>query len=193
MDIVITYSERERRNGSISYVKSKDFSISEESASDEQVEIIFNQWAKYQSETPLDLTFLNWRKKESETEIPTKKVKVYYSYNGLDPKYTAVIEAKSFGIEDIEEAFSEFRKVKLGDAKVTLYKWEEVDEKPIDTAVKNTRPIGIEPEKVWLEDRLESLNNAICRYAESNFAIPEEWIKERNKLLEKIKNTVCIS
>ena len=44
-------------------------------------------------------------------------------------------------------------------------------------------PLGIIPEKLWKEQRLEDINNAIKRYIDANVTIQRQWIEERNKLL----------
>ncbi|GAB0154748.1 hypothetical protein CHRYSEOSP005_00080 [Chryseobacterium sp. Alg-005] len=46
--------------------------------------------------------------------------------------------------------------------------------------------IGLMPEKIWQEQRLKSINEAIERYNKNQQIIPVEWIRERNELIEKI-------
>ena len=47
-------------------------------------------------------------------------------------------------------------------------------------------PSGIMPKKLWLEERLLELNKAIQRRITTPHQIPQEWIEERNWLLEQL-------
>lgn len=48
----------------------------------------------------------------------------------------------------------------------------------------STKPkIGIMPEWLWKEQRLQALTETIERYLDSNQSIPTEWIEERNSLI----------
>ena len=51
-------------------------------------------------------------------------------------------------------------------------------------------PLGIIPKKIWKEQRLGDLRDAIDRYLEANQRIPIEWIEEYNELLEDIRKEV---
>lgn len=42
--------------------------------------------------------------------------------------------------------------------------------------------LGVIPEKIWKENRLKDLNEAIIKRTNSFGEIPQEWITERNKL-----------
>ena len=44
-------------------------------------------------------------------------------------------------------------------------------------------PLGIIPKKIWKEQRLGDLRDAIDRYLEANQRVPVEWIEEYNELL----------
>jgi hypothetical protein len=44
-------------------------------------------------------------------------------------------------------------------------------------------PLGVIPKKIWKEQRLGDLRDAIDRYLEANQRIPIEWIEEYNELL----------
>jgi len=48
-------------------------------------------------------------------------------------------------------------------------------------------PLGIIPKKIWKEQRLGDLRDAVERYLEANQRVPIEWIKEYNELLEDIR------
>jgi hypothetical protein len=42
-------------------------------------------------------------------------------------------------------------------------------------------PVGIMPERLWIEKRISDLWAAINRYADAGLPVPAEWIKEHNK------------
>lgn len=44
-------------------------------------------------------------------------------------------------------------------------------------------PLGVIPKKIWKEQRLGDLRDAIDRYLEANQRVPVEWIEEYNELL----------
>lgn len=48
-------------------------------------------------------------------------------------------------------------------------------------------PIGIIPEIIWKEQRIQDIDAAINRYQEAGLAINTKWIYERNKLIYDIK------
>ena len=47
-------------------------------------------------------------------------------------------------------------------------------------------PLGIEPHKVWIENRITDIWKAIERYISTNTKIPIEWIEEYNKLVDHL-------
>lgn len=60
---------------------------------------------------------------------------------------------------------------------------------PIKQEPPETKPpLGIIPEWLWKEKRLEELRTAIKRYAEANQAIPINWIVEEYCLREWIED-----
>jgi hypothetical protein len=63
---------------------------------------------------------------------------------------------------------------------MTLNLKEDNMERPVNS------PLGIIPKKIWKEQRLRDLRDAIDRYIEANHRVPVEWIKEYNELLEDI-------
>jgi hypothetical protein len=48
-------------------------------------------------------------------------------------------------------------------------------------------PLGLYPQKLFLEDRLNDINAAIIRYIEADYLIPKEWIDERELILKKVR------
>ncbi|GEN74090.1 hypothetical protein [Chryseobacterium lathyri] len=50
----------------------------------------------------------------------------------------------------------------------------------------NKPKIELMPEKIWQEQRVKSINEAIQSYSQENQIIPAEWVKERNELLKKL-------
>lgn len=48
-------------------------------------------------------------------------------------------------------------------------------------------PLGIMPRSIWMEKRLQSLNEAICRYLVADEPVPVEWLSERNQLTRELK------
>lgn len=49
-------------------------------------------------------------------------------------------------------------------------------------------PLGIQPEYIWQEKRLQEIDEAIAKRLETLHNIPVEWVRERNKLVLDIKN-----
>ena len=45
-------------------------------------------------------------------------------------------------------------------------------------------PIGILPKHMWIYNRLRDLEDAIRRYEDANFKVPEQWILERDEKLK---------
>lgn len=63
----------------------------------------------------------------------------------------------------------------------------------IKTYEKTAPPIGVLPKEFWLMDvipmsawksRLADLERAIKEYSDSNHPVSEDWVKERNELIE---------
>ena len=54
-----------------------------------------------------------------------------------------------------------------------------------DTPKKNL--IGLIPKKIYCENRLIEVKNAIERYYNADLIIPIEWVKEYNELIIKLK------
>ena len=54
---------------------------------------------------------------------------------------------------------------------------------------ENTKrpPLGIEPNKMWKEQRCQSLKCAIDRYLVAGLAFPLEWAEEYNQLKEELQ------
>jgi hypothetical protein len=50
----------------------------------------------------------------------------------------------------------------------------------------NRPPLGVMPEKIWKSKRMQDLYDAILRYMQAGYPIPEEWVKEYNKLHEEV-------
>lgn len=48
-------------------------------------------------------------------------------------------------------------------------------------------PLGVIPKKIWKEQRLRELRDAVGRYLEANQIVPIEWIEEYNQLLDDIR------
>lgn len=49
-------------------------------------------------------------------------------------------------------------------------------------------PLGLMPKNIWIEKRIEDIAQAIRRYIESNFHVPQEWIDEKEKLRKQLNN-----
>jgi hypothetical protein len=47
-------------------------------------------------------------------------------------------------------------------------------------------PLGIEPYKSFIEDRLHDIKRAIREYSEANMQINIEWIKEYNEICDRL-------
>lgn len=48
-------------------------------------------------------------------------------------------------------------------------------------------PAGVTPRFIVQEDRLDNLDAAIRRYLEARCLIPEEWVEERNEIIEDLR------
>lgn len=44
-------------------------------------------------------------------------------------------------------------------------------------------PLGLMPENIWIQMRIEEIKQAIERYINANIEVPIHWISEYNKLL----------
>jgi len=49
-------------------------------------------------------------------------------------------------------------------------------------------PIGIIPEELWKEQRLNDLAKAIMRYVKDFREVPPKWISEYNKIINEVMN-----
>jgi hypothetical protein len=54
-------------------------------------------------------------------------------------------------------------------------------------SLKELHPIGIMPEFIWVEHRVQELSQAILRYLNANLEVPNEWYEERNKHIKWLK------
>lgn len=52
---------------------------------------------------------------------------------------------------------------------------------PCCKSLKILHPIGIMPEKIWIEHRVMDISDAVVRYLNVNKKVPEEWYEERNR------------
>ena len=50
----------------------------------------------------------------------------------------------------------------------------------------NKPPLGIEPHKIWIEQRITNLIDAMNRYIQDSRKVPIEWMEEYNKLIHEI-------
>jgi hypothetical protein len=46
-------------------------------------------------------------------------------------------------------------------------------------------PIGLIPRSIWDFQRIDQISNAINRYIDAGYAIPEEWIEELVELFKR--------
>lgn len=51
---------------------------------------------------------------------------------------------------------------------------------------ENKPPLGIEPEYIWMQRRVDDLQAAIERYAAAKMVIPIEWVREQNELISTL-------
>lgn len=47
-------------------------------------------------------------------------------------------------------------------------------------------PLGVEPEHIWMQRRIDDLQAAVERYAAAKIVIPVEWVRERNELISTL-------
>lgn len=55
------------------------------------------------------------------------------------------------------------------------------------TEVREVRakpPLGIMPREMWMQDRLNTITNAIDRYVDCDMQIPLDWVVEYNNLVD---------
>ena len=48
-------------------------------------------------------------------------------------------------------------------------------------------PLGLIPRNIWLSKRLFDIKEAIKRYLDADYPIPDKWIEEYNELVELIE------
>jgi hypothetical protein len=48
-------------------------------------------------------------------------------------------------------------------------------------------PLGVPPNRMWLESRFNDLHRAICEYFDAGLPISVDWVYERNELIDKLK------
>jgi len=51
-------------------------------------------------------------------------------------------------------------------------------------------PIGLVPRYICDDLRLKEIDAAVGRYEERNYAIPEEWIEERNEIMKREEDRI---
>lgn len=44
------------------------------------------------------------------------------------------------------------------------------------------------PRRMWIEDRLNAINQSVKSYLDNDYCIPPDWIEERNELIEQLNN-----
>jgi len=44
------------------------------------------------------------------------------------------------------------------------------------------------PRRLWIEDRINAINQSVKSYLDYDYCIPPEWVNERNELIEQLKN-----
>jgi len=49
----------------------------------------------------------------------------------------------------------------------------------------NKPPLGLQPHKYWVEERITNILQAVNRYIEDDREIPTEWIEEYNQLIKE--------
>jgi len=54
---------------------------------------------------------------------------------------------------------------------------------------EETRPTKtLYPRRMWIEDRLNAINQSVKSYIDNDYCIPTDWIEERNELIETLNN-----
>lgn len=48
-------------------------------------------------------------------------------------------------------------------------------------------PIGLIPERIWKTQRFEDVTEAIQRYLDAGFVVPDEWLDEYSRLKEELR------
>lgn len=49
-------------------------------------------------------------------------------------------------------------------------------------------PLGLTPRNIWLSERLFDIKEAIKRYLDEDYPIPNKWIEEYNELVNLLEN-----
>jgi len=44
------------------------------------------------------------------------------------------------------------------------------------------------PRRLWIEDRINAINQSVKSYLDYDYCIPPEWVEERNELIEQLNN-----
>jgi len=44
------------------------------------------------------------------------------------------------------------------------------------------------PRRLWIEDRINAINQSVKSYLDNDYCIPTDWIEERNELIEQLNN-----
>jgi len=54
---------------------------------------------------------------------------------------------------------------------------------------EETRPTKtLYPRRMWIEDRINTINQSVKSYLDYDYCIPPEWVIERNELIEQLNN-----
>lgn len=48
-------------------------------------------------------------------------------------------------------------------------------------------PLGLTPKDIWIKQRLQEIKDAISRYLEADYIVPNEWFDEYSELGKLIK------
>lgn len=56
--------------------------------------------------------------------------------------------------------------------------------------VANMQPVGIMPRFIWIEKRLDEIQQAIERRFNTTYEIPLEWVQERNELVKELERVL---
>jgi hypothetical protein len=59
------------------------------------------------------------------------------------------------------------------------------DRKP-DHVYEEKPPIGLKPAKIWREERIDEIMEAMLRYAEAGKSIPGEWVIELDEVVQEL-------
>lgn len=119
-------------------------------------------------------TFLISENKSFRQDLEIRKKPSVYKPSNNSHKHT------SFGYPPMDD---ETKKV-YDDA---MEKHRQAIKEKRDSKIKP--PLGLMPEKIYSEVRLNTVAAAIKRYASNELEIPIEWIDEYNRLIGKNNNT----